>query len=249
MRSREETLEQFLERMGKEGKEADYCKRIAPYSLCAAQMKDWLEQYFRFLPDFGPEIDHDLFQSAPREFRISSITKTFTSIYEKVYDGEYPEKVIFDKLPDLARGRVVCAYLSQIVKIREHLINKYLVKLKGCQRITNQERDYIEASKADGYRAFHELLLVPISMVGIGTMQVRYELQLRTDLQDTWANRAHPLCYKNRVFRALALTDDTPAKRCIRDMSHRLHEVDRTFDAVRLEILRAIGDHQSPTCT
>ncbi len=80
--------------------------------------------------------------------------------------------------------RVVCAFISDVYDVRNHLINIDKVELV-------EEKDYIKHAKPNGYRSLHLIL----------KYDGRYfvEVQLRTISMDTWAALEHHIHYKKET--------------------------------------------------
>jgi ppGpp synthetase/RelA/SpoT-type nucleotidyltranferase len=236
-------LEEYLAIQQQQGKEEAFLVKMLPYRTCAMQLRSWLKEYREVLPKEEEHLFRSIFAYSPQEppFMIITGTKGFRSIYEKIYDGELGEEEIFVKLPDLARGRVTCTYLSQVNFLREHLVRKYLVEIKGCKLRGDGEKDYVTIAKDDGYRSFHEYLEVPVrTLVFEGA--ILFELQLRTELQDTWATRTHVLRYKNRYLKTSPHVTVLEIDKKILEVSGTLYDVDCAFDDVRQDILKAVSE-------
>ncbi|RRF96817.1 MAG: hypothetical protein DUD27_02645 [Lachnospiraceae bacterium] len=86
------------------------------------------------------------------------------------------------KIYDAVGIRVVCAFLDDVYKFREHL-----VALPGAEVI--EEKDYIKHAKPNGYRSYHMILRMHGKFYA--------EIQLRTISQDTWAALEHQIKYKH----------------------------------------------------
>ncbi|MBQ9411497.1 MAG: GTP pyrophosphokinase family protein [Oscillospiraceae bacterium] len=80
--------------------------------------------------------------------------------------------------------RIVCAFLSDVYRIRDHLARE-----SGLTVVS--EKDYIRSAKPNGYRSLHLITQAP------GGLFV--EFQLRTISMDTWAALEHHLKYKKTV--------------------------------------------------
>lgn len=118
----------------------------------------------------------------PVEHLISRI-KSEESMREKCRRKGFEETTesALTKIFDAVGIRVVCAFISDVYVIRDHL-----VQLPNCELV--KEKDYIKRAKDNGYRSYHMILKV------WGAVYV--EIQLRTISQDTWAALEHHLYYK-----------------------------------------------------
>lgn len=245
VRNENEKFKKYLAELIKNGKERDFLKKMIPFQLCQRQMGNWLSEYFFLLPKSKPDLFLKIF--SPAHYNDSYVdkvvnTKDFSSVYEKIYNGELNENEIFEKIHDLSRGRVICTYLSQALFISKHLVNEFLIKLKGCKLRENGKRNYIETAKASGYRSINIYLDVPVTSMGFSGM-VCFELQIRTELQHTWAEREHKLMYKNMHFQQLPSILKQPKENKRFALAESLYEIDSKFDELRIEVFHNINSH------
>ena len=84
-------------------------------------------------------------------------------------------------LNDALGVRIVCAFLSDVYSIRDHLAADPTLEVV-------EERDYIRHAKPNGYRSYHMILRTSAGFFA--------EVQLRTISMDTWAALEHHLSYK-----------------------------------------------------
>lgn len=85
------------------------------------------------------------------------------------------------RIYDALGVRVVCAFLSDVYALRNHL-----TRAPGFAVV--EERDYIRSAKPNGYRSYHMILRSEEGYFA--------EVQLRTISMDTWAALEHHLQYK-----------------------------------------------------
>jgi len=85
------------------------------------------------------------------------------------------------ELYDALGVRIVCAFLSDVYAIRDHIASD-----PGFDVL--EERDYIRHAKPNGYRSYHMILRSKSGYYA--------EIQLRTISMDTWAALEHHLHYK-----------------------------------------------------
>ena len=90
---------------------------------------------------------------------------------------------------DIAGIRVICYYVHDIYSIAELLLGRDDIHLL-------HKADYIENSKASGYRSVHLDISVPVQCME-RTEYVPVELQIRTIAMDFWASLEHQLRYKD----------------------------------------------------
>ena len=109
--------------------------------------------------------------------------KSDESMREKLRRKGLPETTesALTSVYDALGIRIVCAFLSDVYTIRDHIVSDPNVEVI-------EERDYIRQSKPNGYRSLHLILR---SRDGYFA-----EVQLRTISMDTWAALEHHLQYK-----------------------------------------------------
>lgn len=93
-----------------------------------------------------------------------------------------------EKLTDIVGARIIVDFIENIYEI----INK--IKANKNIEIV-EERDYITKPKVSGYRAYHLIVLIPVSIDGINK-NIYCEIQIRTIAMDFWATNEHKLNYK-----------------------------------------------------
>lgn len=140
----------------------------------------------------------------PVEHLISRI-KSEESMREKCRRKGFEETTesALTKIFDAVGIRVVCAFISDVYVIRDHL-----VQLPNCELV--KEKDYIKRAKDNGYRSYHMILKV--------WGEVYVEIQLRTISQDTWAALEHHLYYKKEKMVDDVLIE-TELKRCADELA------------------------------
>ncbi len=121
---------------------------------------------------------------------IQSRIKSDDSILKKLSRKKLPVNLasVYHELDDIAGIRVVCKFIDDIYTIAERL------KTQGDFEII-QTKDYIKNPKPNGYRSYHMILSVPVTVENI-TEKVSVELQLRTVAMDFWASLEHDIKYK-----------------------------------------------------
>ena len=145
----------------------------------------------------------------PVEHLISRI-KSEESMREKCRRKGFEETTesALTKIFDAVGIRVVCAFISDVYVIRDHLVQ--LVK----------EKDYIKRAKDNGYRSYHMILKV------WGAVYV--EIQLRTISQDTWAALEHHLYYKKEK-----MVDDVLIEAELKRCADELASTDLSMQTIR----------------
>ena len=117
------------------------------------------------------------------------------------------------EIEDAIGFRVVCAFLSDVTLVREHLAN-----LDGFEVVL--EKDYITNAKPNGYRSYHLILRMLTGHYA--------EIQLRTISMDTWAALEHHLKYK-KVRDGNQRLIEAEMKRC----ADELASTDLSMQAIR----------------
>ena len=150
----------------------------------------------------------------PVEHLISRI-KSEESMREKCRRKGFEETTesALTKIFDAVGIRVVCAFISDVYVIRDHL-----VQLPNCE--LGKEKDYIKRAKDNGYRSYHMILKV------WGAVYV--EIQLRTISQDTWAALEHHLYYKKEK-----MVDDVLIEAELKRCADELASTDLSMQTIR----------------
>ena len=150
----------------------------------------------------------------PVEHLISRI-KSEESMREKCRRKGFEETTesALTKIFDAVGIRVVCAFISDVYVIRDHL-----VQLTNCELV--KEKDYIKRAKDNGYRSYHMILKV------WGAVYV--EIQLRTISQDTWAALEHHLYYKKEK-----MVDDVLIEAELKRCADELASTDLSMQTIR----------------
>ena len=160
---------------------------------------------------------------SPPSFRLR--VKSFDSYYKKLL--KYPPKCALDDLPttitDIIAIRVVCSFLSDVASV-EKAIQEHFdvveVEKKGSARTV------IEF----GYESIHVLVNIPEHLKqGLSLPKgLVFEIQIRTILQDAWAEVEHELVYKAEFS-----PFDNPLKRKMAAINASLTLADITFQEIR----------------
>lgn len=126
------------------------------------------------------------------------------SMREKCRRRDLPETTesALEVLTDAIGIRVVCAFVNDVYRVRDHL-----VQMPGCELV--EEKDYIRHAKPNGYRSLHLILRVDGYYV---------EIQIRTISQDTWAALEHHLKYKKNIAGNTELIS-SELKRCADELA------------------------------
>ncbi|WP_423237124.1 GTP pyrophosphokinase [Clostridium vincentii] len=163
----------------------------------------------------------------PIEYMKSRV-KSIESIMEKLKRRGFEVGVESAKknLNDIAGIRVVCSFVSDIYEVAELLKGQYDVTLV-------EEKDYIKAPKANGYRSLHMVVQIPI-FLSDHVANVRVEVQIRTIAMDFWASLEHKLYYKIGTENHEHIRSDL--KECadvIASTDMRMQEIQREVEKIR----------------
>ncbi len=103
-------------------------------------------------------------------------------------DGSATPEQVREKVRDIAGVRVVCSFVSDVVKVFDLLANQDDIDVVEI-------RDYISRPKPNGYRSLHAIVRVPVFLSG-GPVPILVEVQFRTKAMDFWASLEHKIYYK-----------------------------------------------------
>ena len=179
----------------------------------------------------------------PREaVAVQSRVKSLTSFLRKLEKADwpmfgYPTEVI----EDLIGARVICWFVDDCYGMLDYIqaTTQFRIKPRSLE-------DYIRDPKRTGYRAIH--LLADVSYDRVKTYNKRRtvveenmicEIQIRTKLQDAWAEFTHELHYK--VLAEFQADYET----AIADIASRLAAEDMSALAVR-DILQRQAQKKEP---
>lgn len=105
-------------------------------------------------------------------------------------------------LKDVVGARIICDFIDDVYKVIDKIkTEKDIVIL--------EEKDYIRKPKESGYRGYHIIICIPITIDGI-KKNINAEIQIRTKAMDFWASSEHKLNYKKL---GLSLADKLELKK------------------------------------
>lgn len=125
--------------------------------------------------------------------RIKSLGSILGKLYRKNIEISIEN---IEKLNDIVGGRIVCNFLDDVYEVID------CIKKNTSFRIIN-EKDFIKEPKPSGYRGYHIIITIPISINGV-TKDISAEIQVRTTAMDFWASNEHKLNYKSDKSSKLA---------------------------------------------
>ena len=160
------------------------------------------------------------FGSDPVEHCLSRI-KDEESMREKCRRQNLPETTesALEQIHDAIGIRVVCAFISDVYSVRDHLR-----KIEKVEVI--EEKDYIKQAKPNGYRSLHMILKYDNKYF--------VEIQIRTISMDTWAALEHHMRYKKKVSKSDALIS-AELKRCADELASTDMSMQTIRDLIRSE--------------
>lgn len=189
-----QSLEKFLESKRNDGSQKRYEENLESFITANYYVAGAIEEYLKDLKQNNKDKYLEIFDTLDYAPKPVIDLKKFDSVYTHIFKRRYKEDEIFSKMPDIARGRIVCRTLNQIKFLKTNLVAGYLLQTKGLEQI--RVRDYSKKPTSSGYRAINYELLIPSEILSTKT-DVKYELQLMTEMQHNWIELSHILFYKN----------------------------------------------------
>ncbi len=152
--------------------------------------------------------------------RVKSFQSWFEKVLRKIRHGINPEQV---QIHDVLGLRIVCPFLEDVRKIEE-LIHKNFAVLE------EEKKGAPQSFKEFGYDSTHFLVAIPTDLVRDLALNEPplCEIQVRTILQDAWAEVEHELIYKSKF-----LPFDQPLKRKMAALNANLTLSDIIFQEIR----------------
>jgi putative GTP pyrophosphokinase len=154
---------------------------------------------------------------------VKARTKDFYSYYKKYLRILRQEVTVPVKITDLIGIRIVCPFIEDLDLVEE-VVNKHFEVVEVERKGSGQ------TFKEFGYQSTHLLIKIPVSIVekrGDCGCEV-VEIQIRTILQDAWAEVEHELVYKAE-FNPF----DDPMKRKLAAVNANLSLADIIFQEIR----------------
>lgn len=162
--------------------------------------------------------------------------KSFDSYYSKLLrlkPKEASEKEDLVALTDMMGIRVVCAFLEDITTVEHQIKKKYEVK-------EVEHKGNVQNVKEFGYESTHILIAIPQDCLNLDSIEdeeikklplpenLVCEIQVRTILQDAWAEVEHELIYKTEFT-----PFDAPLRRKMASVNASLNLADIIFQEIR----------------
>ena len=185
--------------------------------------RDEMEKVMNIILGSIDELREDMireFGSDPVEHCLSRI-KDEDSMREKCRRQNLPETTesALVQIHDAIGIRVVCAFISDVYSVRDHLRTMEKVEVI-------EEKDYIKQAKPNGYRSLHMILKYDNKYF--------VEIQIRTISMDTWAALEHHMRYKKKVSKSDALIS-AELKRCADELASTDMSMQTIRDLIRSE--------------
>lgn len=153
--------------------------------------------------------------------------KDFNSLYRKLLrvcsSSDFNKDFEFSKITDFLGVRIICPFLQDIAAVEKCLSSTFSiveVERKGSDRTF---REF-------GYESTHVLIDIPLSISKDLSLPegLLCEIQIRTILQDAWAEVEHELVYKSEFS-----PFDLPLKRKLASINASLSLADIIFQEIR----------------
>ncbi len=181
--------------------------------------------------------DKKLVRSEVRSIRI----KELSSLRRKMRDKGWNASEALSHCSDLIGGRVVCNNVEDAYRFAE-LLKERIPTIMGESEL--QVQDHIQDPIKGGYRAIHMNFHLDLCASPFRVDLVPCEVQIRSRLQDAWAELSHGDIYKQHN-----LPEDLRAR--AKDLAEVLSAADRIASDIRLSVLRetaSLADHPDLDC-
>ncbi len=180
--------------------------------------------YWAVLEDFQKRLQVQLSKEEVH-FTIKYRVKRFASYYNKMLKRMSEEKLTGEQLPihDILGIRVVCPFLENLDQVEQALRASFKVQEVERKGAEHTFREF-------GYRSIHLQLEIPEDLQAqYPSLDLMYcEVQIRTFLQDAWAEVEHELIYKNQMTPL-----DEPLRRKLAALNANLTLSDIIFQEIR----------------
>ncbi len=160
----------------------EFEKNVLYYEAARKQLDTYITTIYRefeVIENYNP-INH-----------IKTRIKTFESIVGKLKrKNKSISKENIEQLTDIVGARIIVDFVDNIYEIISKIKDNKNIKII-------EEKDYIKSPKVSGYRGYHLIISMPISISG-NTKDIYCEIQVRTTAMDFWATNEHKLNYKSK---------------------------------------------------
>ena len=195
------------------------------------EIKDIYESYNQVLGDIMKNIEDKLKKTIklPSMPTYKSRIKSFNSYYRKVLRLKAEEAACRGKLvslTDMMGIRVICAFLEDLSVVEQQVKDNFTVREVEYKGSGDNFREF-------GYESVHVLISIPDDCmpkdISIDIPKDTVcEIQIRTILQDAWAEVEHELIYKTEFT-----PFDMPLRRKLASINASLSLADTIFQEIR----------------
>lgn len=168
----------------------------------------------------------------PEAITVSSRVKTLQSFINKLERKKWPQFYFPTEVAgDLIGARVTCWFVDDCEGMRSFIEKSNHLAIQG------DPENYIKAPKSSGYRSLHLTAEVSYDAVRrdeddnvvVADDKMKCEIQIRTKLQDAWADLTHEFHYKAANVGVFNRTYE----RLMSEISERLASEDRSLLLLR----------------
>ena len=178
----------------------------------------------------------------PEAITVSTRVKTLKSFLKKLEKKGYPQFYYATEVAqDLIGARLVCWFVDDCDGMKK------LISSSQHLEVMPEVEDYIQNPKASGYRSIHLAANVAYDSVQrdkeqaiVSSEKMQCEIQIRTKLQDAWADVTHEFHYKAKN----SGVDNAVYEKILAEISHRLTNEDNSLLTLR-EAYKDLADDKT----
>lgn len=207
----------------------DFHSTIPIKSRIKSRYESYIPLLIQIRENIHKKIKENIYLSSQPTYKAR--IKSFSSYYRKLIRQKSEEVALSDSLvclTDMIGIRVICTFLEDISVVLE--------QLKEIFDIREIERKGADLNfKEFGYESIHVLIAIPEDCVPVDIddnlslpNDLVCEIQIRTILQDAWAEVEHELIYKSEFT-----PFDMPLRRKLASMNASLNLADIIFQEIR----------------
>ena len=207
----------------------DFHSTIPIKSRIKSKYESYIPLLIQIRENIHKKIKENIYLSSQPTYKAR--IKSFSSYYRKLIRQKSEEAALSDSLvclTDMIGIRVICTFLEDISVVLE--------QLKEIFDIREIERKGADLNfKEFGYESIHVLIAIPEDCVPVDIddnlslpNDLVCEIQIRTILQDAWAEVEHELIYKSEFT-----PFDMPLRRKLASMNASLNLADIIFQEIR----------------
>ena len=157
-------------------------------------------------------------------FSIKTRVKDFNSLYKKIIHHYMEDEKNMRSIEDVIGIRIICPFQENIDEVEKRLKETFDIVEADHKRVGRTYREF-------GYESIHLSIKIPkdlLALSGLTKKKETIEIQIRTILQDAWAEVEHELIYKSEFN-----PYDEPMRRKLAALSASLYLADITFQELR----------------